>query len=496
MMRAKILNRQSLYVLFAEDTIRVERMTLAAFGGLVSAEIVLPFAGVEEEYLALIGHYVEFSDEEGYGRWIGLINNVRVPHGRMTLQASLDDMVNSIKVISAQGMKNIETDWVEDNVSIATYGRKQKLLTVSEKTESEINTLAGKYLSLHKEPHIGLDVAGMGGDEVVVGVIGLMQTLDWVYYANNKGYEGYAETGSGGREIGEDDRPKLAQQVQLLSASGWSAKKIRIRPWKYPENNPPTDSLIVKLCNDNSGVPGTVLATVAIPASEIGTSSDWVEKEFASGVALSPNTTYWITVERSGSVDASKYFMVDTNRDLGYPRGDLYLWYANLSGWKPAPQKGDLNFELIGMGSVKEQIENIVTTCGQFLSGVEFQSSFGTETRIFREGYNTTLYELKELLKLESSRSIAYVDGNRKLVCKLLPSEPTAESDYYYLRPDGKTRYRAEVFEPVKLGEHYLLEDARLKIAFMPEEAEYHAGKWRISRIAGRSSPYNVGEVY
>ena len=496
MIRAKILSRQSLYVLFTEDDLRVERMTLAAFGGLVSAEVILPFAGVEEEYLALVGNYVELWDEEELGRWVGLITNVRVPHGQMTLQASLDDMANSVKVISALGMKNVQTDWVEDVVSIATYGRKQKLLTVSEKTEGETNTLAGKYLELHKEPNIGLDVAGMGGDEVVIGVIGLMQTLDWMYYANDKGYEGYSETGSGGREIGEDDRPKLAQQIQLSSTSGWSAKKIRIRPWKYPEANPPTDNLVVKLCQDAGGVPGTALATVTIPAGEIGTSSDWTEKEFASAVNLSPGTIYWITVERSGSVDASKYFMVDTNLDLGYPRGDLYLWYTNLSAWKHAPQKGDLNFELIGMGSVKEQIENIVTTCGQFLNGVEFQSSFGKETRVFREGYNTALYELKELLKLESNRAIAYVDSNRKLVCKLLPSEPSTESDYYYLRRDGKTRYRADVFAGVKLGEYYLLEDARLKVGFLPEEVEYQGGRWRISRIAGRSSPYLLGEVY
>jgi hypothetical protein len=496
MIRAKILSRQSLYVLFTEDDLRVERMTLAAFGGLVSAEVILPFAGVEEEYLALVGNYVELWDEEELGRWVGLITNVRVPHGQMTLQASLDDMANSVKVISALGMKNVQTDWVEDVVSIATYGRKQKLLTVSEKTEGETNTLAGKYLELHKEPNIGLDVAGMGGDEVVIGVIGLMQTLDWMYYANDKGYEGYSETGSGGREIGEDDRPKLAQQIQLSSTSGWSAKKIRIRPWKYPENNPPTDDLIVKLCADNSGVPGTALATVTIPASEIGTYSDWVEKEFSSAVSLNPNTVYWITIERSGSVDASKYFMVDTNVDLGYPRGDPYLWYTNLSRWKPAPQKGDLNFELIGMGSVKEQIENIVTNCGQFLNGVEFQADFATETRVFREGYNTALYELKELLKLESNRAIAYVDGNRRLICKLLPTEPTAESNYYYLCSDGRTRYFADVFDMPRLGEYYLLEDTKLRVSFMPEEIEYHTGKWHISRIAGRSSPYQIGEVY
>jgi len=496
MINAKILNRNSLYTIFTENSIRVERVVFASFGGLISAEVILPFAGVEEEYLALISNYVELWDETGQGKWLGLINNVRVPYGQMTLQSSLEDMYNSVKVISAIESKNIATDWIEDSISIKTYGRKQKLLTVSEKTESEINTLASKYLTLHKEPSIGLDVAGMGGDEVVVGVIGLIQTLDWVYYANDKGYEAYTETGSGGREIGEDDRPKLAQQVQLLSTEGWSAKKISIRPWKYPENNPPTDDLVVKLCADNSGVPGTALATVTIPASEIGTFSDWVEKEFSSAVNLNPNTVYWITIERSGTVDANKYFMVDTNLDLGYPRGDPYLWYTNLSRWKPAPQKGDLNFELIGMGSVKEQIENIVTSCGQFLSGVEFQADFATETGVFREGYNTALYELKELLKLESNRAIAYVDGNRRLICKLLPTEPTTESNYYYLCSDGRTRYYADIFDMPRLGEHYLLEDTKLRVSFMPEEIEYHTGKWRISRIAGRSSPYQIGEVY
>lgn len=495
MIRAHILNRDLSTVLFTEEQIAVERVSLAMFGGLVGAELTLPFAGAEDEYLGLIGKYVEIWDDEG-GKWIGLVNDVRVPYGSLALRASLDEMYNSIKVVSAIGMENVETDWIEDTVSIANYGRKQRMLTVSEKTLAEANTLAGKYLSERKSPLVGIDLAGMGRDEVTLGVIGLMQTLDWVYYRNDKGYEGYTDTGSGGREIGEDDRPKLAMGIMLGSSAGWEAKKVRVRLWKYPESNPPTDNVLVKLCADSSGVPGTVLATVTYSASEIGASSNWLEKSFASAVNLSPNTRYWLTAERSGSVDATKYFMLDTNTNNGYERGELYLWYTAYSQWRPAAHKGDLNFELIGMANIHDLIGDLVTQCGQFLSGVEFWGDFSSvETTVFRAGNNTALYELKELLKLTSSRSTAVVSETRKMVCSYVPSEPAADVDYYYLTDNGLTIHRGAVYRRPKFG-YYLLQGATFRKSFLPVELEYSTGKWRIVRVAGMANVFEVGEVY
>ena len=495
MIRARILNRDLSVVLFAEE-VRVERVSLAMFGGLVGAELSLPFAGVEDEYLNLVGKYVEIWDDEE-GRWIGLVNDVRVPYaqGSLALRASLDDLYNSVKVISAIGMEVIETDWFEDSFSIGEYGRKQRVLTVSGKTLPEANTLAGKYLSEHSEALVGIDLESMGRDEVTIGVIGLMQTLDWVFYSNDRGYEGYAETGQGGREIGEDDRPKLAMGVMLESSTGWIASKVRVRLWKYPESNPPTDSVSISLCQDNSGVPGAVLASAVYLASEIGTTSDWLEKDLSPSVSLSPATRYWLVAERTGGVDKAKYYMLDTNKDNGYERGELYLWYTNLNAWKLAEHKGDLNFELIGMESIQDLITDIVGQCGQFLSGVRFLGDFSSSTTTFRRGDNTALYELKELLKLMPSRVTASVSEKRELVCSYVPSQPVLDIDYYQLTEDGLTVYRGDTYLRPRFG-YYLLKGANFRKSFLPVEIEYSNNHWRIVRVAGMSNVFEVGEVY
>jgi hypothetical protein len=478
------------------DHTKVNRMTVSLYGGLSFAEVELDPMFPEEEFLSWVGKFCELADLDDGERWVGLVTGVKVPYGFSSLVSSYDNLYNSVKVITSMGAEFVETDWVEDEESIRAFGKKQRILSLSDLTETEAQNIATKYLEEHRNPFVGLDLVGMRSEKVVLTITGLYQTLDWVYYRNPLGLEGYSELGSGGREIGEDDRPKIAQQIQLSTTTGWDAGKIRIRPWKYPEDNPPTDNLVIKLHSDSSGQPGVVLAQVSIPASEIETSSDWLEKPLPSLVALNPGTTYWISVERSGSVDKTKYFMVDTNLDMGYPRGEPYLWYTSKSAWVLSPQKGDLNFELVGLQSVQAFIEDVVSQCGQFLQGTIFRNNFPETIEMFRKGENTALYEIKNALKVISNLANAWVDANKKLVVEVIDTEVSSIEDYCFLDENGMTRFKNDLFRKPKFAP-YLLQKSIFQKVFFPSEIEYDTtGKFRISRTMGSEQLFGIGEIF
>lgn len=492
------------FYLFNSLTFSVQEMKYSFFGGCISSQTIATGEKTELiQLLRLVGKFVDIF-EEGKPIWWGFINSVSVQIGKTILEVSLKDLYNAVKVVYTDGFSRKDTDWFSDDESIETFGRKEILQSENDITEAEANTIAVRFLNLHKQPNVSIQLSNLSSQKpiAILDCLGLLSLFDWRYYKNEKGKEGYTETGSGGREIGEDERPKAGMTFKIASEEGWMAKKIRLRPWKYPESNPPSDDLIVKICADNSGQPGTVLAQAIYTASEIDFISDWKEKELGNAVFLQPNTMYWITIERSGGVDKTKYFMVDTNRDNGYERGNFYLFYTSDNTWRLKDDKGHLNFEILGDVSIQEQITEMVEDYFPFIKSVLFDEPITNETNPYRNGDIKCLEELRKFLRLAAGQGIRWtctIDENYRLIVE---KEKSKDAYEYYLDSRGRIfDRRGNETERIKVGNWYRLKDLETtnigarKIldigSFFIEEITWRNGKWSISRTRDEMNDYD-----
>jgi hypothetical protein len=313
--------------------------------------------------------------------------------------------------------------------------------------------------------------------------------------------------------VGEDDRPILAMSIVIGATAAWTATTLWLHVW-WQGTSQPSDNLVATIRTNNGGIPGTVLATGTVAGSAIPSSAEWVEFALNTGVTLQPATTYFIVVARSGAVDLDSYYMIDTNRDLGYTRGQLYLYYTNNSAWGIAASKGDLLFRLEGTISTTTQITTLIASAGQFFTGTILEGVSGVDTIPYRAGDSTGLYELEKLLGTGTSNSrrlLAEVTPNRYMRIYEEPAKPATVNGAYGLGDDGLlyfpgTRNRVNG-ELCLVGIWCRLVDvipATVDLSliadpnmFLVEAAEYDAdaGAYRITRTRDQANPYQVGGV-
>jgi TPR repeat protein len=268
---------------------------------------------------------------------------------------------------------------------------------------------------------------------------GWFSTLEWQYYENLSGFEGYTVTGQGGREVGEDDRPILAMSFQIGAASAWTASTLWLHIWRQGSNTP-IDNLEVSLRANNAGEPGAILATSSIVGSEVPTRSEWVEFTLSTPVTLEPATTYFIYMARSGAIDANAYYMIDTNLNNGYERGYPIYYNTNVSAWVSAAHKGDVLFKLVGGLDTTDQITTLVESCGQFYEDTIVEDASGIETIQYRNGDSTGLYEMEKLLQSGTTngrRLLAETTPSRYLRIYEEAAKPTNPKNCYGLDADG-----------------------------------------------------------
>jgi len=484
----------------AEPTdLQIERAFFALLGGLIRAELGLNrIFQSDEEYFNLVGKKVVFRDPEDSNTWAGIITTVKVPSEEGTWSFSLDPMWNRIIVTSYYGNSTITAD-VSDTLSQEIYFRKEKKFFVTDKSQTQINDLANKLLERLKNPVLSLETAAPLSDKrkVYLDVTGLHLLYDWAYYDNMNVF-GYTDTGIGGREIGEDDRPKLG--FAFYGPSYILAKdfhKIRIRAWKTPKENPPTDNLIIKICGDYYMSPdeNNPIATATIAASELTDIAQWIEKTLSSPVGIYLGQKLWIVISRSGSVDASKYFMVDTNIDNGYKDGLTYLYYTSGNIWKGAPQKGDLLFELARVQTIKSYIEDLLNGLGHIpQQNFDSSSIWNTQIEFNARGENTYFFELKELLKTASEFATFIVNGDGGAYFYTLQIDKPSDADYCYFTEEGKTRWRGRIFSRPKF-DSYLFRKGSIRQVMVPSEIEYSNGEFRVSRWLSIENVYTFGGI-
>lgn len=417
------------------------RLIWAAIGG--PDEATLSVSGARSELSELIEKLRCPIEIIAVGRviWSGYIESVSLEVGKIAITVSIEDMYNRICLtygeINTAGTtgERKETAWYEDADSVAVYGTKEKRISLNQATEEEAINRIQTDLARWKYPiasHEPID----GDNGTVSGIVtcrGWWHTLDWKYYANSAGKESYEEIGTGLQSVGDaSSRMKLAQSITISSGVTWLANSIKLR---MRRNENPTDNLVVSLCADASGAPGTVLASASLAGTDVDEDLNWHELMLGSKVTVVPGATYWIVVERSGAANGTNYYKIDANEDLEYAGGVLRLW--NGSAWVARDPDADMLFQLGGVEETTTQLNQILND-GQFFTSIYDPVASGVYSSPWRDGDSTGQMCVEELMKSGTTnlrRLLATVDMQRVV---RVSEEPVAGSDDYYLMSNGK----------------------------------------------------------
>ena len=516
-MKLTLFNRNfSDMIVQPELEFTIDRYSWSVKGGPLTATIQAK--GSREELFKLVNHLrapVEIINELGEAVWWGYLSELTIHLSGINYGVDLETMFNNVAVAYTDQDIRFTTQWSGDADSIADYGQKEILLSKSDVTEADALQCRDTNLANTKFPIPTVKFSSGDVETATLTCKGWYKTLEWRYYSNAVGKESYEVIGEGGREIGEDDRPALAQSFQIEAVTAWAASSIWLRPWKQGTGGGlPVDNLLVYIKTDNGGIPGTTLASALMSGGDIGTSAEWLEFVLDTEVTLQPGTTYWIHITRSGSVDETAYFMVETNVNAGYPRGHLYLWNTATNSWGVdiwGGTWGDLLFMLVGTIETTEQIASLVTAIGEFFSGIILEDASGLESNPFRDGDTVAQYELEKLLTtgtINDRRLLCEVTRSRYLRVYEEPAAPAQPSASYALNADGllmmeNLTLMDQSLCPVGIWCHLqdvipasvdlsMVADPSL---FLIEEAEYDVkdGKYNILATREQSDAMDIG---
>jgi len=226
---------------------------------------------------------------------------------------------------------------------------------------------------------------------------------------------------------------KLAQSFVVTGASAWKAYEVQLRVMKV---NTPADGVIVELCADNAGLPGTVLDSATVSAANFGTSLTWMTFVLTGAATLTIGATYWLVIRRSGASEYANYYQVDVDEDQSYAAGAAKAW--NGASWITPPTPVDIPFAVFGKEETTTQLAAIASSAGQFMAGSQIMDTSGLLTYQYREGRLRAYDEALALLAAGTS------DG-RRLLAEVTPQrylsiykEPLQGSvDTYVLGMDG-----------------------------------------------------------
>lgn len=365
---------------------------------LVAKEDVNVFALAQ--LTQFIGHPIEiYNNATGDKVWWGQLTSVKIPLGdNYSVGVSLDKLTNKVKVVysyttpgETQATIVKETAWASDTGSINEFGTKERIIPMSDASDTQAENRRDVVLSKGKDVNPLVEFAGISEPEIQAS--GWWQTLDWLYYSHDAGIEANADedaTQDLGSAAGNE---KIAQSFQLSSSTPWNIFNCSL---KMNYVGAPTDDVYVNIKSDSGGLPGSVVTTAVLTYVDFPDTADWVTFNFATNPLLSLGTTYWIEIDRIDPVSGTNYYQVAVDEGLNYTSGVLKLW--NGSSWVDRGTDADLSFKLGGVEETSVQIERILTNLGQFFEGVETVDASGIYSSQFRDGGRSGLFEVMELI--------------------------------------------------------------------------------------------------
>ena len=296
---------------------------------------------------------------------------------------------------------------------------------------------------------------------------------------------------------------QIAQSFSLEANTSWTVANILLRMRRVGS---PADNVLVQLCSDTAGAPGTVLDSQTVVGATIGTrESSWVVFEMSNADTITYGTTYWIVVSRSGANEARNYYVVEVDEDLGYTRGALKLWDG--AAWQTRATDADMLFQVQGSVVTTTQLSTLITTSGQFISAVDIKDASGVSSIQYRNGDNLAIDEATDLIATGTSAGERLlVDVTVEQVARIYKRASADDDTNYIWGRDGQLKDAfGHALEHGKLpvGNWIAIEDippaigAMTKLSpFFCESASIDCNTGKVTPVPeGQPDAWNIGEI-
>lgn len=430
---------------FPDVTFSVQSYNWHVVGGPCQAQVI---AWGNEwaiwELLNWLRAPVTLRDDEGSARWWGYLHTVDIQVGAIQVGVSLESMYNRVNVVygylapgSATAGTRANTGWVQDDDSVSAYGTRELKYSLSEASpESAEQTRATLLASLRYPNPTLVPNYGQSDLRATLTLHGWWDTLDWQYYTQTAGLEEHQVKGTI-VQVGTTAVQKLAQKFQLGSALTWDSYALHVRAKVLAGTC--ADNLQLSVYSDSGGAPGSLLCGAAV-GDVIDENIEWVSAVPSTRVTLGPGTTYWLVIERTGSLSNTNYFGVGIDDSASYARGTLYAYTgAAWSEYDNDPTTGGtqpcaLTFQVTGVWETTDQIADIVDDVGQFLTDCEIEDESAVYASPYRDGDGMGGTEIAKLLTVGTTagrRLLAEVTAERALRVYLEPAQSSSTIELY-----------------------------------------------------------------
>jgi hypothetical protein len=372
---------------------------------------------------------VEIHAESDMGEraWWGFVNEVRIVGEGYSITVGLDTMTNRLAVVytlveagaDATG-ERATTSFVEDALSVAEYGTKEGLINGGSLSAAAAENKRDTSLAAYKGPQPAISWGKSDAVYAEVHCKGWMSTLGWklASWASVVGLS-YA-TGSTDQSVGAASANQRVMQQVTNGASAINALSLTITGRKV---GTPADNLTLELyALDGSGdATGSALASGSIAGADVGTTDAEITVTLSSEYEWAGAAQLGLTARRSGSVDGSNYFVWRCDTGVGYSGGTMKLY--NGSAWSNRSPAADGRFVVEVNNQVLggTQIQQLVSTYGQFITAQVFEVSASSTPALpsYRDGDTDALGEILALMRAGTTndrRITCLVDQSRRAI--------------------------------------------------------------------------------
>jgi hypothetical protein len=426
----------------------VRSMTWSLPGGADTASLQLiddrkEFGLLEYPLTALAGLPLKILSSDGTLVWNGWVETaVRIQKGvrsscstRLMANCVMARFPEMSDAVDASFARWCTSAWVQDDNSIARFGRKEHLLTLPYmNAQAAESYLIAALSGGNAWPLVRISPAAKDqADGLQIIARGWWQRLDWLLDGQQDGgREMHLEGGKTHLAIGGSlSQSKLAQSWET-DQTDFHLGQVWLR---CAAVGAPAEALQVSLNADQNGLPGTLLAQAGAAERFIHGGWQWVCWAFNPPVVAQADTPYWLLLKSSGSTDEINYYQVQSDDGRGYIDGSLKRW--NGSVWIAVNH--DLRFVCMSVSETSHLITEMLLreAAAAFIEGVQVWQESGVAALRWREIGKTCRETVQELLDTSMERGSAtslLINPQRKVEIFRLPRTPYAALQ---MRPDG-----------------------------------------------------------